>query len=123
MDTFTFSIIVILFCLVGLIILSFINLVSRVKGQTKSAFQKIGEQIKQRIAERIVLAVVTRRKNFYQAIGQIIKIIFNSFKTVFLKIKSNYQKGKGKNQGAKSKKYIKIKPKSTKDRNKDNNKE
>jgi len=78
------------------------------KGANKICFQKIGEQIKQRIAERIVLAVVTRRKNFYQAIGQIIKIIFNSFKTVFLKIKSNYQKGKGKNQGAKSKKYIKI---------------
>lgn len=123
MDTFTFSIIVILFCLVGLIILSFINLVSRVRGQTKSALQKIGEQIKQKIAERIVLAVVTRRKNFYQAIGQIIKIIFNSFKTVFSKIKSNYQKGKENNQDAKSKKHIKIKPKSTKDRNKDNNKE
>jgi hypothetical protein len=122
MDTFTFSIIVILFCLTGLIILSFINLVSRVKKQTKSALQKIGEQIKQRIAERIILAVVTRRKNFYQTIRKIIEIVFNSFKTVFSKIKSNYQKGKGNNQGAKSKKYIKIKPKSTKDRNKDNNK-
>jgi len=45
MDTFTFSIIVILFCLVGLIILSFINLVSRVKGQTKSASKKLGNRL------------------------------------------------------------------------------